>query len=119
MDQPIVQGLLTFLGGAVVAGLNALLSARLLDKKPAAFASFSAVRQLFNVAYLVLVFFGSRALGWDVTAPLVGAALGRAALSKSRKVFYTVGFVYQLVIFLMRLLPSTAANAILGKMYAE
>ena len=50
MDQPIVQGLLTFLGGAVVAGLNALLSARLLDKKPAAFASFSAVRQLFNVA---------------------------------------------------------------------
>ena len=30
MDQPIVQGLLTFLGGAVVAGLNALLSARLL-----------------------------------------------------------------------------------------
>ena len=40
-------------------------------------------------------------------------------LSKSRKVFYTVGFVYRLVIFLMRLLPSTAANAILGKMYAE
>ena len=76
MDQPIVQGLLTFLGGAVVAGLNALLSARLLDKKPAAFASFSAVRQLFNVAYLVLVFFG-----WDVTAPLVGAALGLTALS--------------------------------------
>ena len=73
MDQPIVQGLLTF--------LNALLSARLLDKKPAAFASFSAVRQLFNVAYLVLVFFGSRALGWDVTAPLVGAALGLTALS--------------------------------------
>ena len=80
MDQPIVQGLLTFLGGAVVAGLNALLSARLLDKKPTAFASFSAVRQLFNVAYLVLVFFGSRALGWDVTAPLV-AALGLTALS--------------------------------------
>ena len=52
------------------------------------------------------------------SAALVGAALGRAALSKSRKVFYTVGFVYQLVIFLMRLLPSTAANAILGKMYA-
>ena len=49
----------------------------------------------------------------------LGAALGRAALSKSRKVFYTVGFGYQLVIFLMRLLPSTAANAILGKMYAE
>ena len=53
-----------------------------------------------------------------VSASVVGAALGRAALSKSRKVFYTVGLVYQLVIFLMRLLPSTAANVILGKMYA-
>ena len=54
-----------------------------------------------------------------VSSSVVGAALGRAALSKSRKVFCTVGFVYRLVIFLMRLLPSTAANAILGKMYAE
>ena len=53
-----------------------------------------------------------------VSASVVGAVLGRAALSRSRKVFYTVGLVYQLVIFLMRLLPSTAANAILGKMYA-
>ena len=74
MDQPLVQGLLAFLGGAAVSGLNALLSARLLNRKPSAYASFSAVRQLFNVACLVLVFFGSRALGWDVTAPLIGAA---------------------------------------------
>ncbi len=81
MDQPLVQGLLAFLGGAAVSGLNALLSARLLNRKPSAYASFSAVRQLFNVAYLVLVFFGSRALGWDVTAPLVGAALGLTAPS--------------------------------------
>ena len=34
-----------------------------------------------------------------VSASVVGAALGRAALSKSRKVFCTVGFVYRLVIF--------------------
>ena len=54
MDQPLVQGLLAFLGGAAVSGLNALLSARLLNRKPSAYASFSAVRQLFNVACLVL-----------------------------------------------------------------
>lgn len=81
MDQPLVQGLLAFLGGAAVSGLNALLSARLLNRKPSAYASFSAVRQLFSVACLVLVFFGSRALGWDVTAPLIGAALGLSTLS--------------------------------------
>lgn len=81
MDQPFVQGALAFLGGAVVSGLNALLSARLLKKRPAAYASFSAVRQIFNVAYLAAVFFAARALGWNVTAPLVGAALGLTGLS--------------------------------------
>ena len=39
MDQPLVQGLLAFLGGAAVSGLNALLSARLLNRKPSAYAS--------------------------------------------------------------------------------
>ena len=81
MDQPIVQGLLTFLGGVLVSGLVALLSARVLKKRPSAYASFSAVRQLLNVGYLVLVFFVSRGRGWDVTAPLIGAALGLTGAS--------------------------------------
>ena len=81
MDQPIVQGLLAFLGGVLVSGLVALLSARVLKKKPSAYASFSAVRQLLNVGYLVLIFFASRARGWDVTAPLIGAALGLTGAS--------------------------------------
>ena len=51
MDQPLVQGLLAFLGGAAVSGLNALLSARLLNRKPSAYASFSAVRQLCSGSY--------------------------------------------------------------------
>ena len=81
MDQPIVQGVLAFVGGVIVSGLVALLSARVLKKKPSAYASFSAVRQLLNVGYLVLVFFVSRGRGWDVTAPLIGAALGLTGAS--------------------------------------
>lgn len=81
MDQPFVQGAITLLGGAVVSGVNALLSARLLRRKPAAYASFSAVRQLLHVGYLVIVFFVSRTLGWDVTVPLIGAALGLTGAS--------------------------------------
>lgn len=87
MDQPIVQGIAAFLGGAAVSGLNAALSARLLKRRPSAYASFSAVRQLFSVGYLVIVFFAVRALGWDVTAPLLGAALGLTALSMLFSVF--------------------------------
>lgn len=87
MDQPIVQGIAAFLGGAAVSGLNAALSARLLKRRSSAYASFSAVRQLFSVGYLVIVFFAARALGWDVTAPLLGAALGLTALSMLFSVF--------------------------------
>ena len=81
MNQPIIQGILAFVGGVIVSGIAALLSARVLKKKPSAYASFSAVRQLLSVGYLVLVFFGSRARGWDVTAPLIGAALGLTGAS--------------------------------------
>ena len=81
MDQPIAQGVLAFVGGVIVSGLVSLLSALVLKKKPSVYASFSAVRQLFHVGYLVAVFFISRAQGWDVTAPLVGAVVGLTGAS--------------------------------------
>ncbi len=49
----------------------------------------------------------------------VGALIGRAALSDTHKVFYTAGFLYKLVMVLMRILPATTANWILGLMYAK
>ena len=49
----------------------------------------------------------------------VGALIGRAALSNTHRVFYTAGFLYKLVILAMRILPATAANRILGWMYAN
>ena len=49
----------------------------------------------------------------------VGALIGKVALKNSHHVFYTAGFSYKLVIFLMRLLPPTTANWILSKLYAS
>ena len=49
----------------------------------------------------------------------VGALIARAALRSDHKVLYTAGFTYKLVILLMRLLPSTTANWILGLLYAK
>ncbi len=49
----------------------------------------------------------------------VGGLIARAALRNDHRVFYTAGFVYKLVMVLMRLLPATAANRILGMMYAK
>ena len=52
-------------------------------------------------------------------AYLFGRREFKAALSNTHKVFYTAGFLYKLVIFAMRILPSTTANWILGLMYAK
>ncbi len=49
----------------------------------------------------------------------VGGLIARAALRNDHRVFYTAGLPYKLVMVLMRLLPSTAANRILGMMYAK
>lgn len=53
------------------------------------------------------------------SARSVGIVLGKAALSQSRKVFYTPGLAYKLAVLLMRVLPAGTANAILGRMYAN
>ena len=76
MDQPIVGGLLAFAGGAAVALVNFAINRRVLKRKPAASAYISIVRQVLNVAYLVLAFLLARVLPWGSTPLLVGAALG-------------------------------------------
>ena len=48
----------------------------------------------------------------------VGAVLGHAALTARPRVFTAVGFGYKCAVGLMRLLPSGAANRILGALYA-
>ena len=73
MDQPIVQGLLTFLGGAVVAGLNALLSARLLGDVCDSFRVHCVEGITPNVERMTANLHNS--------LMLVGAALGLTALS--------------------------------------
>ena len=54
-----------------------------------------------------------------VPAEAVGALIAKAALKKKVKPFYIPGFSYKLVAFLMRLLPSGAANRLIGMLYAK
>ena len=53
------------------------------------------------------------------TPAQAGAVLGRAALSAHPGVFTTVGLGYKCAVGLMRVLPSGAANRILGLLYAR
>ena len=54
-----------------------------------------------------------------VPAEAVGALIAKAALKKKVKPFYIPGFSYKLVAFLMRILPSGAANRLIGMLYAK
>lgn len=54
-----------------------------------------------------------------VPAETVGALIARVALKPHVKPFYIPGFSYNLVNVLMRLLPSGAANRLIGMLYAK
>lgn len=53
-----------------------------------------------------------------VSAEKVGKLICKAALKKRVKPFYIPGFSYKLVNFIMRVLPSGAANRLIGMLYA-
>ena len=76
MGNPIVGGILAFLGGAVISAVNYGINLTILKKNPALLASLGIVRQLLNVGYLVLVFFLSKRLPWELLPLLIGAAVG-------------------------------------------
>lgn len=48
-----------------------------------------------------------------------GEKIGKIALKKSSKPLYTIGFSYQLVCLLVRLLPAGLMNRLVGKLYAK
>ena len=54
-----------------------------------------------------------------VPAEKVGDLIAKVALKKKVKPFYIPGFSYNLVAFLMRILPSGAANRLIGLLYAN
>ena len=54
-----------------------------------------------------------------VPAQKVGDLIAKVALKKNVKPFYIPGFSYNLVAFLMRILPSGAANRLIGLLYAK
>ena len=76
MGWQLLGGLLAFLGGAAVSGINYAMNRRALRRRPGALASVSILRQALNVAYLAAVFLMRGVLSWEPAPLLVGAAVG-------------------------------------------
>lgn len=76
MDANWVGAVLAFSVGFGIAALNYLLSKFMLKKHPAQFSAVSVVRQLLQVAYIVLLFALGDRTPWDKLWLLVGGVLG-------------------------------------------
>lgn len=64
------------LGGLVVGAINFLLSRAVLRKNAEMFSGFSVLRQLLQVAYLVMLYLVAPKTPWGLMPLLVGGAIG-------------------------------------------
>ena len=76
MTHWIVGGAVGLLGGVGIAVLNFAISRAVIRKKPSVYASFSMVRQLIHIGYLLLLFFIAPVTPWGRTELLIGGVIG-------------------------------------------
>ncbi len=68
--------MLAFLGGSVIALVNALITAKQVKKESQSLSGASIIHQTLSIAYLAGIYFLSRRLSFDVFWPLIGGAAG-------------------------------------------
>ena len=76
MDHWIFGALIGLLGGVAIAFLNFALSRAVIRKKPAVYASFSIVRQVIHILYLVALYLLAPLTPWGRVELLVGGVIG-------------------------------------------
>ena len=76
MKSNIVGALIAFALGAVIAWLNYRYSRHVLEHNPSRYAGTTTVRQVVQIAYLVLLFLLAVYTPWDRIWIIVGGCLG-------------------------------------------
>lgn len=76
MDSDIIGAVIAFCIGVAVASVNYAFSRYVIKKHSDKYAVTAVVRQLIQVAYLVLLFFFGEKTPWDRMWLLVGGCLG-------------------------------------------
>jgi len=78
MTDILIGGGLALIVGTALSFANYFITKKLIENKKSSspIAIISFLRQTFNIAYLVAIYFLSELLPWPVEAMLIGAALG-------------------------------------------
>ena len=76
MEHWLIGALIAFALGAFVSFANYLLSRTVLRKKPQFYPFTAILRQVFNVAWILAVFFIAPVTPWSRTVLLIGGVFG-------------------------------------------
>ena len=76
MDIRYTAALIAFFGGAMISLINAVITAKQLKSNKDNMGNASLLRQILNLAYLVITYFVVRKLNIEFFLPLLGAAIG-------------------------------------------
>ncbi len=76
MSSNYIAAMIAFLGGSVIALINALIMAKQVKSESQSLSVTYIIRQVLSFAYLAGTYFLSRKLNFDVLWPLIGAAAG-------------------------------------------
>lgn len=76
IENKITGAVIAFILGAGIAAANYFFSRHMLKKHPSNYASSQMVRQISQIAYLVILFFVGSYTPWDRNWLLVGGCIG-------------------------------------------
>ena len=76
MSSNYIAAVIAFLGGSLIAMVNALIMAKQVKSESHSLSGISFIRQTLSVVYLAAIYFGCRKLSFDSFWPLIGAATG-------------------------------------------
>lgn len=76
IDNNIIGAALAFVVGVGIASANYALSRHILKKAPKQYLSTQIIKQLIQIAYIVLIYFFSDKTPWSPLWVLVGGCLG-------------------------------------------
>ena len=76
MSSNYIAAVIAFLGGSLIAMVNALIMAKQVKSESHSLSGISLLRQVISVVYLAAIYFVCRKMSYDNFWPLIGAATG-------------------------------------------
>ena len=76
MSSNYIAAVIAFLGGSVIALINALIMAKNVKSESHSLPGITLLRQIISAVYLAAIYFFCRKMSYDIFWPLIGAAAG-------------------------------------------